>query len=237
MPTIDLPVRFHDYQQQHTILAVPVDRTAFAIIDCFGDCGPEHNLVVENQIAPALAAARRVGMKVIYFHNAPGGEGGPWNVSRELHGTRLGRERLGPPGWKPSRPDYAPAITPRDDEPEFQKAQRNGFRDTFADQYLRTCNIDTLIMVGFSLRSCLYHTVHGAMEHNYRAIVLRDCTCPAGTKEYSDTIDPSNPEGGWVRFIFLRMIETNEGYTATSIDFARACAGAQLLDPSVMRGS
>jgi nicotinamidase-related amidase len=225
VPTIDLPVRFHDHQQRHTTLSLLADRTAFAIVDCYGDCGPEHNLVVERQIAPALAVARRIGMKIIYFHNAPGGEGGPGNVSRELHGTRHGRERLGPRGWKPIQPDYAPSIAPRDDEPEFQKAQRNGFQDTFVEQYLRTWGIDTLVVVGFSLRSCLYHTVHGAVEHNYRAIVLRDCTCPAGTKEFPDTLDPANPEGGWVRFVLQRMIETNEGYTATSAEFVRACLG------------
>jgi nicotinamidase-related amidase len=121
-------------------------------------------------------------------------------------------------------------IAPRDTEPEFQKADRNGFRDTFADQYLKSWGIETLIAVGFSLRSCLYHTCIGALEHGYRVVMLRDCTSPPGTKEFSDTVDKSNPEGGWVRFVFLRIFETNEGYTSTSREFVQACQQATAAD-------
>ncbi len=162
-------------------------------------------------------------MKVIYFHNAPGGEGGPENIHRELHGTRHDCERLDPSGWKPHSPIYSASIAPQAADPEFQKADRNGFRDTFADQYLKTWGINTLIAAGFSLRSCLYHTCIGALEHNYRVIMLRDCTCPPGTKEFQDTLDAGISEGGWVRFVLLRMFETNEGYTSTSGGLIDAC--------------
>lgn len=109
-------------------------------------------------------------------------------------------------------------------EAEFQKANRNGFVGTFADQYLRTWQIETLVFTGFSLKSCLYHTCVGAQERNYRVVALRDCVCPPGTKEYQDTLDASNPEGGWMRFAVLRLIETNVGYTSTSQAFVQACA-------------
>ena len=228
MRVLELPVRFYDQCSRFTTLSLEIGKTAFMLVDCDGDCGPEPNAVIQHMIGPSLDVARQVGMRVIYFHNAPGGEGGPKNISRELHGTRRGRERLGPPGWKPYRPDYAPLIAPLDTEPEFQKADRNGFRDTFADQYLKSWGIETLIAVGFSLRSCLYHTCVGALEHNYRVVALRDCTDPAGTKEFIDTIDKANPEGGWVRYIFLRMLETNEGYTSTSNEFIQGCVSATL---------
>jgi nicotinamidase-related amidase len=221
---ITLPVRFYRDKPEFATLTLEVDKCALMLVDCDGDCGSEPNAVIRQRIAPALYSARELGMKVIYFHNAAGGEGGPRNISRELHGTRHGYERLGPPGWKPYRPDYAPWIAPLGTEPEFQKADRNGFRDTFADQYLKTWGIETVIAVGFSLRSCLYHTCVGAQEHNYRVVTLRDCTDPAGTNEFVDTVDKENPEGGWVRFIFLRMLETNEGYSSTSDEFVRACA-------------
>ena len=51
-------------------------------------------------------------------------------------------------------------------------------------------------MVGFSLKSCLLNTCIGAEEHSFRVIVLRDCVCPPGAKEYPDTLDAGNPEGG-----------------------------------------
>ena len=231
MNIVNLPVRFYDEQAKYVTLPLDTSKTAFMLVDCYGDCGPERNALIETSIAQALTAARSAGMKVIYFHNSPGGEGGPLNISRELHGTRHGHERQGPPGWKPSRPAYSPAIAPLDDDPEFQKADRNGFRDTFAGAYLKTWGLDTLIAVGFSLRSCLYHTCIGAMEHNLRVVMLRDCTCPPGTNEFPDTLDDQNPEGGWVRYTILRLFETNEGYTSTADEFVQACLSEVSVPP------
>lgn len=227
LSTLTLPVRWWSDQQTFGLrdLALPVEHTAFVLVDCDGllDDARYDTATKVHAIAPALQAARQCGVRIMYFHNAPGGEGGPTNANRELHGLREGKERRDPPGWKPVRPVYAPLLQPHDRDAEFQKAHRNGFRDTFADQYLRTWSIDTLIMVGFSLKSCLYHTAVGAYEHNYRVIVLRDGVCPPGTKEYPDTIDPSNPEGGWMRYVTLRLIESNIGYTSTAADFIDAC--------------
>lgn len=158
-----------------------------------------------------------------YFHNAPGGEGGPLNQNRELHGTREGHDRPAPSGWKPIRPVYMPELAPRDSEPEFQKAHRNGFHDTFAVDYFRSWDIDTLVFSSFSLKSCRYHTCAGAHEHNFRAIVLRDGVCPPGTKEYPDTVDAESAEAGWMRFVLLRLIESNLGYTSTAAAWGAAC--------------
>ncbi len=229
--SLQLSVRWwcHEETYAYGTLSLPLTRTAFVLIDCNGPLDPaeyDYQTKVQN-IAPALALARRIGLRIIYFHNAPGGEGGPTNINLELHGQRENKERLGPPGWKPTRPVYDERLAPGDQEPEFQKAHRNGFRDTFADQYLRTWGVETLLMVGFSLKSCLYHTAAGAHEHNYRVIVLRDGVCPPGTKEYPDTLDATNPEGGWMRFVTLRLIETNLGYTTTTAEFLSACEGVK----------
>jgi nicotinamidase-related amidase len=235
--TIELPLRWWNDQDayQQTTNLLSIEKTAFALIDCDGCAELEDYdyLVKMQSIAPALQAVRRCGMKVIYFHNAPGGEGGPGNVNKELHGTREGKVRPTPSGWKPLRPTYPEPLAPLPDEAEFQKANRNGFYDTFADQYLRTWDIQNLILVGFSLKSCLYHTCVGAQEHNYRVIVLRDGVCPPGTKEYPDTLDPANPEGGWMRFTLLRLIETNIGYTSTAPELIRACQAAILEKASL----
>lgn len=59
-----------------------------------------------------------------------------------------------------------------------------------------------------------------------RVVLLRDCTRPPGTKEFIDTLDPDNPEGGWVRFVFLRIFETNRGYTSTLAELTAACRAA-----------
>ncbi|PYE56377.1 nicotinamidase-related amidase [Deinococcus yavapaiensis KR-236] len=207
-------------------------RLALVLVDCDGGGHGRYDQATKlDVIAPALHAARSAGVKVVYLHNAPGGEGGPRNVHRELHGLREGKERLGPPGWKPLRPSYLPELAPTELEPEFQKAHQNGFRDTALDAYLRSWDVDSLVLVGFSLKSCLYHTAWAAQERNYRVIVLRDATCPPGAKEFPDTLDPSLEEGGWTRHVLLRLLETNVGYTATSRDWLDACRAVHALFP------
>jgi hypothetical protein len=165
-------------------------------------------------------------MKVIYFYEDAYGIGGTEDMTRELAATRfdghLPDSLLAPPQWRARRPTYPPVIEPRDDEPVFPKDSKDGFQTTNADYYLRTWGVDTLIAVGFALGSCLFHTCMGARHRNYRVIVLRDCTDPPGHGEFADTRDATNPEGGWMRFAFLRQIETNVGYTSTSGEVLRA---------------
>ncbi|WP_019587826.1 isochorismatase family cysteine hydrolase [Deinococcus apachensis] len=224
-PHLQLPVRWwsdHD-QHAHRTLTLESSTVAFLLVDCDGDAPGRYDQGVKTDvIAPALHAARSFGVRVVYLHNAPGGEGGPRNIHRELHGLRHGRERLGSSSWKPLRPAYLPELTPRDDEAEFQKAHQNGFRDTALDPYLRSWGVETLVLVGFSLKSCVYHTAWAAQERNYRVVLLRDATCPPGAKEYADTRDMTLPEGGWTRHVILRLLETNVGYTATSADWIHA---------------
>lgn len=227
--SLHLPVRWWsdvgDFA--HATLALPVARTAFVLVDVDGGAPGRYDQRTKlDVIAPALHAARRAGVRVTFVHNAPGGEGGPRNIHRELHGTREGRERLGPSGWKPVRPTYLPELAPRDDESEFQKAHQNGFRDTALDAHLRSWGVETLVMAGFSLKSCLYHTAWAAQERGYRVIVLRDGTCPPGTKEFADTRAERLAEGGWTRHVLLRLLETNVGYTALGAAFASACEAA-----------
>jgi hypothetical protein len=50
----------------------------------------------------------------------------------------------------------------------------SGFHETQVDYHLRCYDIKILIAVGFSQRSCLYQTSTGAVEHNYRVIMLRN---------------------------------------------------------------
>src|SRR5262245_41023249 len=98
--TIHLPIRWwsDDQTYTHRPLALHPGRTAFVLIDCDGLFDPasyDYHTKVEV-IVPALHAARCLGLRIIYFHNAPGGEGGPSNIDRELHGLRENKERLGP---------------------------------------------------------------------------------------------------------------------------------------------
>jgi nicotinamidase-related amidase len=219
-----LPVRFYNGPADVTIDLDPA-ATALMIVDCDGEFDRRRGAVIEEHIAPALAAARRIGMKVFYFYEASYGIGGPRDIYHHLHAA-AGQGVLAPSGWKPAPRPYTPSIAPRPEEPEIPKDNRDGFTGVHADRFLKTWGIDTLIAAGFALASCLYHTCLGAKDRNYRVVLLRDCTCPPGVSEFPDTLDAGNPEGGWMRFAFLRLFEAKVGFTSTSREFIRACADA-----------
>jgi nicotinamidase-related amidase len=164
-------------------------------------------------------------MHAFFIHNDHTLVDDPGSIKREIHGTRWGDE---PARTRPAPerrtammvPRYAPSIAPLPHEPDFPKREWSGFHETHVDYHLRTRRIETLIAVGFSQRACLYQTCVGAVEHNYRVVMLRDCTYSA---EYPDTVDPNNPEGGWLRFVMFRNFEHIIGYTSTSAEFVEAC--------------
>ena len=231
MSILKLPVRWYSspgyYEgkpmgdgHRFSDLELGLERTAFMIVD--SDCGAG-NPYVENGIAPALSAAREVGMKVIFIHNDHSLVDEPGSIEREIHGTRWGNEDAAdrpPPARKPVKPNYSPSIQPLPHEPDFPKRQWSGFQETHVDHHLRCYDIKNLIATGFSQRACLYQTIAGAVEHNYRVIMLRDCTSSA---EYPDTVDESLEEKGWLRKIMFRNFEHIMGYTSTSSEFVRAC--------------
>jgi nicotinamidase-related amidase len=222
---IHLPVRFTGERgDSHacTTLNLEIATTAFLLVDCNGDCGPACNVVIEQSIAPTLAAVRSVGMKAIFLYNAPHAPDGPRSMHQELHLTRRGRAPT-PANWHPVIPTWSPGIAPRPDEPIIPKSAQSGFRDTYLDRYLRAWGIETIITIGFSFKSCLFYTLVGAFEHNYRVVFLRDGTDPPGTNEFPDTRDDTLPEKGWVRLVLTRLIEDHLGYSSTCGELIAAC--------------
>ena len=235
MARLKLPVRWYGgagyYSGQHQEdghrygdLELELERTAFMVVD--SDCG-EGNPYVEDGIAPALAAARRAGLHVLFIHNDFSLADEPGSIKREIHGTRWGNEAAAdrpPPERTPHQPNYSPSIRPLPHEPDFPKREWSGFHETHVDYHLRCYDTKNLIAVGFSQRACLYQTVAGAVEHNYRVVLLRDCTF---SSEYPDTVDDSLEEGGWLRKIMFRNFEHVIGYTSTSEEFAAAAERVQ----------
>lgn len=233
MSTFKLPVRWyhgvgyykgedHDDGHRYDDMELELSQTAFMIVD--SDCGPG-NPYVEDGIAPALAASRAAGMHVLFIHNDFSLVDEPGSIKREIHGTRWDSEDAAvrpPPSREPVKPNYSPSIQPLEHEPDFPKREWSGFHETHVDYHLRCHGIKTLIAVGFSQRACLYLTCTGAVEHNYRVIMLRDCT---HSGEYPDTVDESLEEGGWLRKIMFRNFEHVVGYTSTSAELVGALSG------------
>ena len=173
MAILRLPVRWYSNETRYGELDLEMKRTAFMIVD--SDCG-SGNEYVEKGIAPALAAARGIGMKVVFIHNDFSLVDEPGSIKREIHGTRWGNTEAAtkpPPSARlPLNPNYSPSIQPLPHEPDFPKREWSGFHQTHVDYHLRCYDIKTLIAVGFSQRACLYQTLAGAVEHNYRVVML-----------------------------------------------------------------
>lgn len=213
---MSLPVRRYKADPQLALHIVPKS-TAFLLVDC--DESSADNKIVEYQIAAALKIARQSGMKIVYLYNVISGVGGPNDVTTRIHGLDNLEN-----SWRPVTPKFNKRIQPLAGESVIPKSHKDGFNGTVLDYYLKTWNIDTIIAVGFSIKSCLFHTCMGARHHNYRVIMLRDCT---NTGEFPDTLDSGNPEGGWMKFVFVRIYETDIGYTSTSHELDEAFISAK----------
>jgi nicotinamidase-related amidase len=229
MAHIDTPIRYYKdyvggYDYGYETMSLPFDECALLVVDVDGTTP---NPTTEQYIAPALEAARAVGMRVCYVHNDLRLVADPGNIVGEVWGrTKSPDGGDGLQGWKKNhefKPEYLDCVRPRDDEPNFPKWIWSGFHNTFLDQHLRAWNIKTLFVVGYSRRACLHYTCSEAVGRNYRVILLRDCSNAPGTIEMPDTLDASLPEGGWINRITLRNFEHLIGYTTTSAEFQVAC--------------
>ena len=134
MATIQLPVRWYSGYgpdnpdgNRFDDLDLPLETTAFMIVD--SDCGAG-NPCVEEGIAPALKAARAVGMHVFFIHNDFSLCDEPGSIKREIHGTRWGNKDAADrpaPERRPLQPNYSPSIQPLAHEPDFPKRSGRGF--------------------------------------------------------------------------------------------------------------
>ncbi len=221
---LPLPVRFtgkQESEQAFTRLNLDVSKTAFLLVDCTFENPPESGVgqVLRKTIAPTLAAVRSIGMPIVFIH------GGRYDdhlaIETELHLIRRGH-RYEPRVWQPITPEWVPGVEPLAGDAVIEKNGQSAFRGTGLDFHLRSRGIETLLCVGFSFKSCLFYSLVGAFEHNYRPIFLRDGTHPLGENEFPDTRDDSLPEKGWVRLVLTRLIEDHLGYSSTCEELCEA---------------
>ena len=222
---LTLPARLtgeHEGIAKHVTLSLDVASTALLLVDCddVNTPGDPVDQVIRQTLAPTLEAVRPVGMRAVFLYG--GDHYGSRCVKRELRTAR--GERTGRPDpWIPATPRWVPGVEPIAGDPVVEKCGQNGFHATSLDHCLRTSGIDTLLCVGFSFKSCLFYTMVGAAQHNYRVVFLRDGTHPLGENEFRDTRDGRLPEKRWVRLVLTRLMEDHWGYSATCQDLIRAC--------------
>ena len=143
--------------------------------------------IVNNALLPALSAAREIGLPVIYLNNSAPKIG----LAKSEFGKVLKRQLntdmelifaeddIDPKEYHYGESDHvkiSKLLTPKNDEYFIRKHVYSGFVGTRLDLLLRYLDIKNLIVVGFSADACLMTTVIDALWHDYKVILLRDCT-------------------------------------------------------------
>jgi nicotinamidase-related amidase len=251
MTTVDLEARFYKLSPpgafaglQSLTLQVDLDRAALLAVDVYGlGFTPEEGAarhhpsaddssplpwedVATNAIQPALEAARRAGVPVIYAHNS----GPRIELNRSQIGQTLNRtldcdlEELFRESGVDDREylrgnenlflETSLALGPKPGDYFIRKHQYSGFKDTRLDTLLRNLDVRTLFCVGFDAGTCLKMTMVDAFELNYELILLRDAT---GAIEIPEDIRRG--------YSFTeRIIWWMEGHICTSITSAQFVA-------------
>jgi nicotinamidase-related amidase len=181
--------------------------------------------IAREHIAPALAAARGIGLPIVYVANsAP-----RIAVDRSEFGKQLAavgtnfalefaEENVDPIEFKRGPTQslvYPEPIAPQQNDYYVRKHAYSGFYATRLEPLLRNLDVHTIIAVGFRLDGCLGTTLMDAHFRNFQMVLLRDCTIAYDTPEEQAT-----------RAFTKRMILWYEiliGPTCTSAEFIRAC--------------
>jgi ureidoacrylate peracid hydrolase len=191
--------------------AMDPSRTAVIVVDMQNDFASEGGafaragldiVPVQNAIAPTarvLAAARDIGMKVIFlkmaFRPDLSDVGAPDSKNWSLHTfLRMGESVTGPDG-QPSRlfikdtwnTEIVSELTPQPSDTVVAKHRFSGFYGTDLDVILRGLGIEYLVFTGCTTSVCVESTLRDAMFRDYRCLLLADCTAEPIGQELART--------------------------------------------------
>ncbi|MBH3018856.1 N-carbamoylsarcosine amidohydrolase [Serratia ureilytica] len=117
-----------------------------------------------------LACARRTGIPVIHthirYHAGHFADGGLW-VKKAPVMKDMG---AGNP-----RAAFCPPVAPLADEVVLSKQYASAFFGTALAPLLVAQGIDTLLMIGCSTSGCIRASAVDAVQHGFRAMVVREC--------------------------------------------------------------
>lgn len=143
--------------------------------------------IVKSALLPALEAARAAGLPVIYLNNSAPKIGLQHSefgkmLKRQLNTTMeemFAEDDIDPKEYHYGNSDHvkiSKLLYPKENEYFVRKHVYSGFVGTRLDLLLRYLDIKNLFTVGFSADACLLTTVIDALWHDYKVILLRDCT-------------------------------------------------------------
>lgn len=67
-------------------------------------------------------------------------------------------------------------VAPRRDEPVIQKQVSNGFIGTDLEERLRSCGVDSVVVIGLTVEHCVSSTARVASDLGFRTVVVADAT-------------------------------------------------------------
>ena len=123
----------------------------------------------EKRIQALLAQSRACGRPVIYIQHF-----NPPDETFFLEGT-FGAE-------------ISERIRPADHEKVIVKRYPNSFLGTKLDDYLKSLQVDTLIICGMMTHMCVDTTVRAAMDHGYRVKLAADACATMDLELNGETI-------------------------------------------------
>ncbi len=188
--------------------------------------------IVEENIIPAVAAARRVGIPIIHEANTPKA------VETPQYQEWFEPDPPSPgPGWPP------PDVAAQNDGELFNRRFGEDYAEkkdkvlplydlvvpieendyvvstcASAQKILKHLGATNIFYMGFLLNSCVMEKGSGfysLRRRGYKIVVFRDCTTGLHSAE---TLD-----GLWADKVFLEYVEV-DAYTATAADFVAACS-------------
>jgi ureidoacrylate peracid hydrolase len=187
--------------------------------------------IINTALLPALNAAREIKMPIIYLNNSAPKIGLRYSefgkvLQRQLNTdmeAMFAEDDIDPKEYHYGTSDHvkiSQLLYPRENEYFIRKHVYSGFVGTRLDLLLRHLDIKNLFTVGFSADACLLTTVIDALWHDYKVVLLRDCTLANDM--------PDEQEGILFTKRMVTLMESLYCVTITSQEFIEATR--QLLD-------
>lgn len=183
--------------------------------------------VIEST-AKAIAAARKVGMPIVFFQNGwdvkyteAGGPGSPnWYKSNALKTMRKQPELMGTLLAKGTW-DYemVEELTPQEGDIVIPKTRYSGFYNTNLDSMLRSRGVRNLVFTGIATNVCVESTLRDGFFLEYFGVVLADATHQAGSETIQDaSLFNIATFFGWVSNVddFCQTIDKASSFTPSS---------------------
>ncbi len=215
-------------------IAIDAASTAIIVVDMENDFGAKggaldqagFNISMIQKVIPptarVLAAARQVGIKIIYLkmgYHADLSDLGSEEAVTLMRRWGVGNTVSTPNGTKGRvlirdtwNTEIVPDLKPYAGDIVIYKTRYSGFYQTNLDSVLKQLGKKYLIITGCTTSVCVESTVRDANFRDYFPVVLEDCTAEPKGFDFSR----SNHEAS------LFIIQSNFGWVSNSIEFINA---------------